>query len=160
MSVETAPDGTTDCFVCRKHQGEIDVPGGIIYQDDLVYVSHQAMGEGQSTAYPGVLFVEPKRHAPGLADLTDAEAERVGLLTSRLARVLQATEDVERIYTAVLGHHVDHLQVWIFPRYRGTPPELWGTGVFQWEDAPKADEDAIRALCQRIRDQLADGQGD
>ncbi len=82
-----------DCFVCQKHRGEIDVPGGVIYEDDLVYVSHQAMAEGQSTAYPGVLFVEPKRHAPGLADLTDAEAERIGLLTSRLAQALQANEE-------------------------------------------------------------------
>ena len=147
---------TAGCFVCQKHRGEIEVPGGIIYEDDLVYASHQAMDERQPTAYPGVLFVEPKRHAPGLADLTDAEAERIGLLTSRLARALRATQDVERVYSAVLGHHVDHLHVWIFPRYRGTPPELSGTGVFQWAAAPRADEDAIKALCQRVRDQLAE----
>ncbi len=146
---------TRDCFVCQKHRGEIEVPGGVIYEDNLVYASHQAMDERQPTAYPGVLFVEPKRHAPGLADLTDAEAERIGLLTSRLARALRATQDVERVYSAVLGHHVDHLHVWIFPRYRGTPPEFWGTRVFQWADAPKADEDAIKTLCQRIRNQLA-----
>ena len=147
---------TADCFVCQKHRGEVEVPGGIIYEDALVYASHQAMDEGQPTAYPGVLFVEPKRHAPGLADLSDAEAERIGLITSRLARALRPTQDVERIYTAVLGHHVDHLHVWIFPRYKGSPPELWGMGVFRWADAPKADADAIKTLCQRIRNQLAD----
>ncbi len=145
---------TADCFVCQKHRGEVEVPGGVIYEDDLVYASHQAMDEGQPTTYPGVLFVEPKRHAPGLADLTDAEGERIGLLITRLARALRGTQNVERIYTAVLGHHVDHLHVWIFPRYKGTPPELWGTGVFQWADAPKGDEEAIKTLCQSIRNQL------
>lgn len=142
-----------DCFVCRKHRGEIDVPGGVVYEDDLVYVSHGALDDGRHEAYPGVLFVEPKRHAL-LADLSDAEAQRVGLLTTHLARALQTVDDVEHVYTAVLGHHVDHLHVWVFPRYRGTPPELWGPAVLQWPGAPRADRDAIASLCGRIRDDL------
>ncbi len=150
-----SPTKPEDCFVCRKHRGEVEVPGGVVYEDDLVYVSHQAMDNGRPTAYPGVFFVEPMRHAPGMADLTDAEAERIGLLTSRLARALQATEEVERTYTAVLGHHVDHLHVWVFPRYRGTPSNVWGMGVFEWQDAPMASRDAIDSLCRQVRDYLA-----
>ena len=29
-------DADPTCFVCRKHRGEIDLPGGVLYEDDLV----------------------------------------------------------------------------------------------------------------------------
>jgi hypothetical protein len=29
-----------DCFVCQKHRGLLGVPGGPIYQDELVYAGH------------------------------------------------------------------------------------------------------------------------
>lgn len=64
----------TDCLICRKHRGEVSPSGGAIYQDDLVYAGHAQISEGQSTAYLGYLMAEPKRHTPGLADLTDAAA--------------------------------------------------------------------------------------
>ena len=77
-----AGGGTEDCFVCRKHRdrGPL-VPGGPVAEDELVLVSHvvtpDALGREGATAYLGHLFVEPRRHAPGLADLTDAEARSV-----------------------------------------------------------------------------------
>ncbi len=54
----------SDCFICRKHRGEVSIPGGAIYEDDLVYVGHAQIREGQTTTYLGYLMVEPKRHAP------------------------------------------------------------------------------------------------
>jgi hypothetical protein len=79
----------TDCFVCRKHRGELVMPGGVVYEDELVYASHMALPDGQERVYLGTLFVEPKRHVPGMGDLHRPEAERVGWL-SRLAAALQA----------------------------------------------------------------------
>jgi histidine triad (HIT) family protein len=58
------------------------MPGGPVAEDDLVLVSHivtpDALGREGTRAYLGHLFVEPRRHAPGLADLTNAEAQSVG----------------------------------------------------------------------------------
>jgi len=34
-----------DCFVCRKHRGEVVVPGGAICEDDLVYAGHAQIRE-------------------------------------------------------------------------------------------------------------------
>jgi hypothetical protein len=59
-----------DCFICRKHRGDIAVPGGAVYEDDLVYAGHAALPEGEPTAYLGFLLVEPKRHVAGLPGLT------------------------------------------------------------------------------------------
>jgi histidine triad (HIT) family protein len=142
---------STACFVCRKHRGEISIPGGAIYEDDLVYSGHVQIREGQSTAYLGYLMVEPKRHAPGLADLKDAEAQALGLLVARLSRVLKISEKAEHVYAFVLGDLVPHLHIHIVPRYPGAPREYWGVRVDEWPDAPRGGSPEIAALCARLR---------
>jgi histidine triad (HIT) family protein len=120
-----ATDHTETCFVCRKHRGELQMPGGVVYQDDLVYVSHGTM-KPDGLTYPGIFFVEPRRHVPTMADLTRPESERVGWLASVVSRAL-AREGAERSYLEVLGHHVPHLHVWIVPR---SPTHRPSTSVF------------------------------
>jgi diadenosine tetraphosphate (Ap4A) HIT family hydrolase len=91
------------------------------------------------------------RHAPGLADLTDGEAQALGLLMSRLSRTLQRCEGAEHVYAFVLGDHVPHLHVHLVPRYRGTPRAYWGVRLDEWPDAPRGDAAAVEALCLRLR---------
>ena len=142
------------CFVCEKHLGRLELPGGELYRDDLVYASHGIIQEGKQRAYLGTLFVEPLRHVSGVAELSDAEAERIGLVSTRLARALKESEKAEHVYVFVLGHHVDHLHVWLVPRYPGTPPEYWPMRLAEWPDARLGGADEIGALCERIRPRL------
>ena len=146
-----------DCFVCRKHRGEISIPGGAIYEDDLVYASHVQIPEGQATAYLGYLMVEPRRHAAGLADLTDAEAQAMGLMVTRLSRALTAVMEAEYIYSFVLGHRAAHLHVHVVPRYPGAPREYWGVHVDEWPDAPHGGPKEIARLCARLRTYVENG---
>ena len=47
VALSRSPSGAmSDCFVCRKHSGEIVSPGGVVYEDELVYSSHMALPEG------------------------------------------------------------------------------------------------------------------
>lgn len=83
----------SDCFVCRKHreQGSL-LPGGPVGADDLVLVSHLSPGAPGRSGHPvylGHLLVEPRRHAPGLPDLTGAEAERVGWWCTAASQALR-----------------------------------------------------------------------
>lgn len=116
--------------------------------------AHSIIPIGENTTYLGIFFVEPKRHVTGWTELTEAEAQRVGLLIQRVSHALKAAERVEHIYTFTFGHHIDHLHVWVVPRYPGAPREYWGTAVTDWPDAPRGDEVAINALCQRVRAHL------
>jgi histidine triad (HIT) family protein len=97
------------------------MPGGAIAEDDLVLLSHivtpDTMGREGSTAYLGHLFVEPRRHAPGLADLTDAEARSVGWWSARASGALREVAGAEHVYAAVIGDGVPHLHVHLKPRY-------------------------------------------
>lgn len=143
-----------DCFICRKHRGELQVPGGAIYEDDLFFAAHASIPETESDTYLGTILLEPKRHTPGLAELSDQGAQSVGHLITQLGRAIKRSEGAEHIYLFVFGHHVDHLHIWLVPRYPGTPREYWGTGVDEWPEAPRGDSEAVAELSQRLREQL------
>lgn len=139
------------CLVCRKHRGEVRIPGGAIYEDDLVYAGHAGACEDADHVYLGYLMAETKRHTPGLADLTDDEAAAIGLLVARLSRALKATEGAEHVYAFVIGDGVPHLHVHVVPRYPGAPRDYWGVHVDEWPDAPHGGPDAMAAPCERVR---------
>ena len=141
----------SDCFVCRKHRGEFEVPGGLIYEDDLIAVSHAQLWDDETEHYLGHLFVEPKRHAPGLGDLTEEEAQAIGLWTSRVARALMETEGGEFVYAFVLGDGVPHVHVHVIVRHPGAPREYWGPKVDEWPEAPHGGETEITRVADRVR---------
>jgi len=143
----------TDCFICRKHRREVVMPGGAIYEDDLLYAGHVHVPEDQSksTAYLGWLVVETKRHVPELSDLTDDEAQALGLLVVRLSRALMVSEKGEHVYVFLFGDGVRHVHMHVIARYPGAPREYWGTRVDEWPDAPHGGPQEIAALCARLR---------
>lgn len=147
-----------DCLVCRKQRGDTTPPGGAIYCDEFVYASHAFIPEGKEHAYLGWLLIEPRRHIPTLAELTDEEGRAIGQLAARLSRALKAVIDAEHIYAFVIGHAVDHLHIHLLPRYPGTPRQYWGQNIDEWPDAPKGDAGQIRALCERIKAFVETGQ--
>lgn len=149
-----ADTDNTNCFVCRKHRGEVELPGGVIYEDALVFAGHAFNPDAPGDQYLGHLIVEPKRHVAGLTGLTDEEASRIGVLLTRLGKVLETAVSAEHIYLFVLGHHVDHLHYHLIPRYPGAPREYWGVHVDEWPDAPKGNAQAIAALCDKIQAQM------
>lgn len=142
------------CIICRKQCGEFPVPGGAVYQDDLVYASHAHLTEGQTHTYLGWMVVETRRHTPGLAEVSDEEAQRLGLLVARISHVLKNILGAEHVYSFVLGHHVPHLHIHVLPRYPGTPREYWGVRLDEWPEAPRGDAEAIANLSARIRKSL------
>jgi len=152
---------TEDCFVCRKHRDRgVLVPGGPVAEDELVLVSHvatpQALGREGATAYLGHLFVEPRRHVPGLAALNDAEARSVGWWCMRASRALRDVARAEHVYAAVFGDGVPHLHVHLLPRFPGTPREYWGIGVNKWPQARRGTAAQIEVLVHELRGSLAD----
>jgi len=139
------------CFSCRKHKGLEIVPGGPVYEDEIMYSGHSWSAEDQQTPYLGGFIVEPKRHIPTWAELNDEEAGKLGKVIRDVSSALKAVVDAEHIYVFVLGHHVPHLHVWVVPRYPGTPREYWGLDVFEWPDRPKGGQKEVEVLCEKIR---------
>ena len=140
-----------DCFVCRKHRGLEDIPGGVIFENHLIYISHAQLWGDETDHYLGHIFIEPKRHAPGLSDLTADEAEIIGYYTSLIAKAIVQTQGAEHVYSFVIGDHTPHLHVHIIGRYPGAPREYWGPKVDDWPDAPRGAAAEIKDLSARIR---------
>lgn len=144
----------TECLVCRKHRGETALPGGAIYEDELVFISHAPLWGDEQDHYLGHLFIEPKRHVAELAGLSEAEAQAIGLHTSRAARALMAIAGVEHGYAFVIGDGVPHVHVHVIGRYPGAPREYWGPRVDDWPEAPRGGEAEIARLAARLREYL------
>ncbi|HEY54000.1 MAG TPA: HIT family protein [Caldilineae bacterium] len=147
------------CIVCRKHRGEIVVPGGPIYEDELIFVSHAQLWGEETDKYLGHLFVEPKRHVAELGDLTEAEAQALGLHVSRVSRALMRTLGVEHVYAFVIGDGAPHVHVHVIGRYPGAPREYWGPRVDDWPEAPRGEEREIEQVAERIRTFLQNEYG-
>lgn len=120
-----------ECSICQKHRGEGPLIGPVIHQDALVIVSHRAVGS------LGYAFVETRRHVSSLADLTDAEAEKIGRMTTRLARGLRSELDVEHVHSMVAGLGVAHFHQHVFVRHVGTPTSYGWCEI--WSEAPEGD---------------------
>jgi histidine triad (HIT) family protein len=144
-------DEQATCFVCRKHRGLEIVPGGAVFEDNLVFSGHSWLVEDAKTPYLGGFIVEPKRHVPTWAELSDDEAGRMGRVIRDVSRALNSVLDAEHIYVFVVGHQVHHLHVWVLPRYRDTPREYWGFQIFDWPDLPQGTESDVEQLCAQIR---------
>lgn len=141
-----------NCMVCQKHRGELDVPGGLIYANELIAISHAQLQPGESQHYLGHLFVESKRHVPELADLSAEEAREVGLWVSRGARALIEILGVEHVYSFFMADKVAHVHVHVIGRYPGAPREFWGARVDEWPGAPRGDVAAMGRLAARVRE--------
>lgn len=132
-----------ECPICRKHRGEGELVGPVIYADEVIHVAHRASGS------LGYVFIEPRRHVASPAELTDAEAGAIGLARSRLARALEAELDVLAVHAFVAGLAVPHLHEHVFVRHRGTPDDApW------WPPWPGAPEGDIESLAARLRRHL------
>ena len=95
--------------------------------------------------------METKRHVPEVANLTEEEAQAIGVYNSRIAKALLHTESMEHIYIFVLGDGVPHVHYHVIGRYPGAPREYWGTKVDEWPEAPKGGETEIVLVVERLR---------
>jgi diadenosine tetraphosphate (Ap4A) HIT family hydrolase len=88
------------------------------------------------------------------AELTDAEAQRIGLYIKRVSSALLSTLDMEHVYSFIIVDGVPHVHVHVIGRYRGAPREYWGSKVDEWPEAPKGSEKEITKLTSLLRQYL------
>jgi diadenosine tetraphosphate (Ap4A) HIT family hydrolase len=144
-----------DCLICREQRGDVELPGGPLWDGKHVVGFHVPPIEENPRPYLGHLLLTPRRHVPGLEDLSDEEAATLGIAMARLARAMRKTLDLERVYSAVIGHGVPHLHVHLVPRYGGTPAEVTWVAVDEWEGSPHGDAPEIAELVNRLREKIS-----
>ena len=143
------------CLVCREVAGEIELPGGLLWNDEQAIAFHVMPTDENPRPYLGHCLVVTVRHVDHLGDLTEAEVESVARASRAVAKGLRG-EGAERVHVAVIGlggeHFHQHLfHQHLFPRYPGVPPGTRWTAVDELPDAPHGDADQIAALVERLR---------
>ena len=139
-----------DCLVCREVAGEVPVPGGLLWEEELAVAFHVPPLPDRGDPYLGHLLVVTRRCTPGLADLTEAEGAAVGRGAVKLASALVAA-GATRVHSGVAGAHVAHFHLHLLPRYPATPPDVAWHAVGDWDGAEYGGPEQIGALCERLR---------
>ena len=143
-----------DCLICAKHRGDGPLVGPVVWADRHLLVTHRPVGEDGTTVL-GHLFVETRRHAPYLADLTEDEAVSVARTVRRAARGLRAELAADFVFSAIVGMGVAHFHQHLFVRHPGTPAEYDWMAGHDWPAAPRGTSSTVMELCDRLRTHLS-----
>jgi diadenosine tetraphosphate (Ap4A) HIT family hydrolase len=133
-------------------QGEDPAYCGSCRQRDvgLWLDDHWRLTRMTGVGVPLVLMLHPRDHHD-LDDLDDALAAELGVLTTHLARHVEALPHVGRCHVYRIGDGGAHLHVWFFARPEGQA-QLHGSWLVVWDDLlPEypiavAEEDADRVV--------------
>ena len=90
------------CIVCLEVAGEIDLPGGILWEDAEAIAFHVPPTDATPVPCIGQCLVVTRRHVDHLADLTDQESASVARASRALVTVLRAT-GVEGVTVDAVG---------------------------------------------------------
>lgn len=117
------------------------------HRDDGIWLDdHWRLTRIGGVGVPLVLMLQPRVHHD-LADLTDPLAADLGVLTTHVARHVEALPHISRCHTYRIGDGGAHLHVWFFARPEGQT-QLRGSWLVVWDDllpeypAAVADVDA------------------
>ncbi|WP_310961817.1 hypothetical protein [Nocardioides terrisoli] len=113
-------DDPSDCGSCRaRDEG--------IWLDD-----HWRLTRVGGVGVPLVLMLHPRDHHD-LADLPDDRAAELGVLSTHLARHVEALPHIGRCHVYRIGDGGAHLHVWFFARPEGQS-QLYGSWLVVWDD--------------------------
>ena len=113
-------EDASDCNSCRR-------------RDEGIWLNdHWRITRVAGTGVPLVLMLHPRDHFD-LPDLPDERAAELGLLTSHIARHIEALPNIARAHVYRIGDGGAHLHVWFFARPAGQS-QLYGSWMVVWDD--------------------------
>jgi diadenosine tetraphosphate (Ap4A) HIT family hydrolase len=135
-----------DCDSCRK-------------RDEGIWVNDRwRLTRVPRVGVPLVLMLHPRDHHD-LADLPDELAAELGLLTTRIARHIQALPGISRSHVHRFGDGGAHLHIWFFARPEGQA-QFWGSWLIVWDDLlPEYPADVADADAALVADALVVSHG-
>lgn len=146
-----------DCLVCAEIAGAVEVPGGLLWEEEAAVAFHVPPLPSRGDPYLGHLLVVPRRHVAGLGDLSTDEASAIGRGASALSRALMRAADVTWVHAGVAGLGTPHVHLHLLPRYAGTPDDVPWHSVDDWDGARRGGAGELADLAARLKSELASG---
>jgi hypothetical protein len=139
-----------DCPVCASSTAD-----GVIWRDDTWRVKHLPERGG----LPITVLLETHEHLD-FTDLDERQAARLGILTVRLARIVESLPNIARCHVSRWGDGAEHCHVWFFGRTEGLLSTR-GSLAVEWDAIlPPGPEDVWRADLAEIARKLATHGGE
>lgn len=106
-----------DCLSCNVKLGKITTPGGILFENELISVTHSI----PPAQCKGFMIVQPKRHVAHIADLTEAEVVAIAKAIRHTANSIKEVLAPEKVYVCSFGETVKHVHFYVIPRTKEMP---------------------------------------
>ncbi|MCM3920680.1 HIT family protein [Frankia sp. AiPs1] len=129
--------GTEGCYSCAGNAA----PAGLPPRERVLVGTGWRAAHAIRTALPGWLVLVSRRHLTSPAELTEAEAAELGVLTWRLSRALVKVTGCAKTYVAAFSEAAgfEHLHVHIVPRAKDLPVTAQGPDVFTFLRRPEVE---------------------
>lgn len=118
---------TFDCLGCSIANGEIKIPGGIIYDGKAV-----VLGADPEIPIPGFLILTSKRHVNSFSQYTKEERDEISNVLYYAEKALKELK-IADTFTIVQEDRSKHFHIWVFPRYKWMV-EQFGDGISHLRD--------------------------
>ncbi|MDR0473473.1 MAG: HIT domain-containing protein [Treponema sp.] len=100
-----------NCMGCSIANGEMEVPGGIIYETEN-FIVHQ----DPNNPIPGFMIIGPKRHIKNISQFTQDEMNEFSQILYKTRYALSSFEDIDYC-TLIQEEHSPHFHLWLLPKY-------------------------------------------
>ena len=101
-----------NCAVCEQH-AVARASGHVLWTDGRFLVIHHP----EPSPLVGWLRLDAVDHVGGVADLSDDDAARFGVLHARIAACMKQALGVDRVYSIAFGESARHLHMHLVPRF-------------------------------------------
>ena len=126
--------------------------------DGIWFDEHWRLNRIHGAGVPLILMLYPRDHFD-LTDLPDERAAEMGVLTTHIARHVEALPHVARSHVYRIGDGGAHLHVWFFARPEGQA-QLYGSWLVVWDDLlPEYPADIADADAEVVADALVRSYG-
>jgi diadenosine tetraphosphate (Ap4A) HIT family hydrolase len=139
---------SADCYSCAQEA----VTGKLPPRESIAADAHWRVAHAFGTALEGWLVLIPRRHITSISELSDAEAQSLGIWQVRLSQALHQVVGCQKTYIAQFAEAEGfaHVHFHVIPRSPDLPEDLRGPRIFQMM---QADEDAL--VTEQRMDQIA-----
>jgi diadenosine tetraphosphate (Ap4A) HIT family hydrolase len=142
-----------ECFFCNMRKDVSQWSERLVYEDDLVLVTHEIDSDGPT--YLGAVLIQTKRHTEhGLTDLTDLEGQRIGFLVAQISRALRDLVGAAWTYTYSFTEAYQHVHQFVCARYPNMPPEYARLQFREWKEAPRGTSPQVAELSKKLGSRL------
>jgi len=147
------PDAV-ECYSCSREREFERLP----VRERIAHDEYWRLAHAVRSALPGWLVLLPRRHVTAIADLTDAEAARLGTWQVAASRALHAVTGCPKTYVAQFAEAegFSHVHFHLVPRLPDQPADRRGPAVFGYLD-PDGDhvtDDAMNAFATALQQAL------